>query len=276
MTSTHCNASSTCDNFQRKLLKWRQKAGEGDNNRIVGGLEASVNQFPYQVSMQYYGEHVCGGTVIDPDHVLTAAHCCFGPQSAISVVAGVKYLNDEGQRRAVNRVTLHELYRDDRVEYDICLLRLNGAFQLDNVTVAAVDMAREVTQNGEECVVAGWGSTRSGGGSVNTLKYVELPNLGDSECDQAYTSYDPESMMCAGCEAGGRDSCQGDSGGGLICRDQLAGIVSFGHGCALPGYPGVYTEVYYYRDWIKENGSARAKPLVAISMLSLMISTVYY
>merc|ERR1711976_401133 len=116
----------------------------------------------------------------------------------------------------------------------------------------------EETPAGTECIVTGWGATYEGQLFLpDDLQKVSIPVVGDEECDQAYDpNYDvAESMICAGVLGdGGKDSCQGDSGGPFIDanRTKLLGIVSWGIGCAREEYPGVYTQVSYFVDWLEE------------------------
>jgi secreted trypsin-like serine protease len=105
-----------------------------------------------------------------------------------------------------------------------------------------------------DCIVSGWGTTSSGGSLADTLQKVTVPVVTDEVCRGAYGQSDiADSMICAGLDAGGKDSCQGDSGGPFMCGNQLSGIVSWGYGCAVAGYPGVYTQTSYFVDWIMEH-----------------------
>ena len=100
--------------------------------------------------------------------------------------------------------------------------------------------------------MSGWGTLTEGGNTPTILQKVEVPIVSDDDCRESYGYSDvSDSMICAGEE--GRDSCQGDSGGPMVCGGFLCGIVSWGHGCARPDYPGVYTEVSYFVDWILAN-----------------------
>ena len=101
-------------------------------------------------------------------------------------------------------------------------------------------------------LVSGWGTTREGGGLPATLQKVDVPIVSDDDCRISYPGdWIADSMMCAGEK--GKDSCQGDSGGPMVCGKYLCGIVSGGQGCARPDYPGIYTQVSYFVDWIKNN-----------------------
>merc|ERR1711976_441827 len=100
--------------------------------------------------------------------------------------------------------------------------------------------------------VSGWGTLSSGGRSPDTLYAVDVPIVSDSSCRSSYGQSDiADSMICAGEE--GKDSCQGDSGGPLVCGISQCGIVSWGYGCAVDGYPGVYTQLSYFLDFVSEH-----------------------
>ena len=108
------------------------------------------------------------------------------------------------------------------------------------------------------------------------LMYVDMEILEDSYCLSRYEDlFEPTTMLCAGYKSGGKDSCQGDSGGGLVCDGKLTGVVSYGTGCALPGYAGVYMEVSYYADWIEENGASNAA-LASLAAAAIFIANVLH
>merc|ERR1711953_1035624 len=119
----------------------------------------------------------------------------------------------------------------------------------------------QVTEAGTMCTVTGWGTLSEGGFSLpNILHKVTVPVVSDADCNESYSSSGygiADSMICAGLPEGGKDSCQGDSGGPFTCGEspetrELLGIVSWGIGCARAGYPGVYTEVSHFVEWITE------------------------
>jgi trypsin len=146
---------------------------------------------------------------------------------------------------------LHESYNSGTFENDISLLKVGTPLVFDDF-VSGVTLPAQLQSFTGDAVVSGWGTLTSGGSSPDTLQYVTVPIVSDEVCDADYLLSDIyPSMICAG-EAG-KDSCQGDSGGPLMCGEYLCGIVSWGRGCAEEGYPGVYTEVSYFVDWILAN-----------------------
>jgi len=228
--------------------------------RIVGGEDATEGQFPYQLSMQWFGSHICGAAIIGPDLAITAAHCVEGESaSSIRVIAGKhRRVADSGheQPRSVQRIVVHADYNGNTFVNDIALLHLSGESFTDTDWVGAIALPTSMQQTTGDIIVSGWGTTSSGGQLANILQWVQIPTINDADCQEMY----PEetiapSMLCAGLTQGGQDSCQGDSGGPLAAVDggYLAGLVSWGYGCALPRRPGVNTEVSYFIDWIEMN-----------------------
>jgi trypsin len=227
---------------------------------IVGGEPAVKNELGYQVSFQYFEDHYCGGTIISANTIVTAAHCIFpGYEYAMTVVAGEHRLReDDGteQRRSVRQAIVHELYDVNDYPNDIALLILAEPLTL-NGAVKALPVAPEGHDAKGSALVSGWGDLSYEGLPPNVLYKVNIPIISDEVCREAYGSDVHDSNICAGVPEGGLDSCQGDSGGPFVADDlgykYLAGIVSWGEGCAFPNYPGVYTEVAYFAEWISKN-----------------------
>ncbi|XP_078033083.1 trypsin-1 [Augochlora pura] len=228
------------------------------DGRIVGGEATVIEQAPYQVSLQLSGRHFCGGSIIAKNYVVTAGHCVSYPPSSYQIKSGATHVN-QGTLHRVEKVIRHPGYEngDYGVPYnDIALLKLvdSDAFQFNNqqkaVALNEADSARLV---GKKAIVTGWGSTDSGIPKI--LQKVTVPLVKKDVCSKAYASWGgvPEGQLCAGYDAGGKDACQGDSGGPLVVDGKLTGIVSWGRGCGTPKYPGVYTDVAYYRRWVRQN-----------------------
>eukprot|EP00092_Neocalanus_flemingeri_P022811 GFUD01024735.1.p2 GENE.GFUD01024735.1~~GFUD01024735.1.p2 ORF type:complete len:279 (+),score=84.57 GFUD01024735.1:77-913(+) len=247
-------------------LPLKDQVGVG---RIVGGEEAVDGEFPWQVSLRSIGAlgatHFCGGSIIDKDWILTAAHCCANqtPLGMHVVAGGIKLNSFEGEEepRNVEHIIGHPNYAASTITNDACLLKLKESLEwTEFVQPIALPAAGQMTEAGTECIVTGWGTLSEGGfGLPNVLHKVTVPVVSDEDCNKAYQSGGAsvaDSMICAGLEQGGKDSCQGDSGGPFFCgekgSEELIGIVSWGYGCARPGYPGVYTENSYFMDWITE------------------------
>jgi len=233
-------------------------SGRG-NQLIVGGEDAEEGEIPYQISLLAGGGHYCGGSIIDKKWVITAAHCVRG--SGYEVLAGQVNHNEESENAqtiVVEKVFIHPNYSKSAIadpynDGDFALLKLESEFTYTDF-VKAVPLPPHGYLATDEMLVSGWGST----GKVAQLQKVILPFVSDEVCDECYNGDGYailDSQICAGdVEDGGIDSCQGDSGGPLVEIESgyLVGVVSWGIGCALPGYPGVNTEVSYYINWIEE------------------------
>ena len=233
--------------------------------RIVNGTKAASRQFPYQVSLRrsYNSRHFCGGSVINKYYVVTAAHCMFLNGGRIQpwtvmVVAGELQLNQQtaaGQRKGVDAITIHPDFNGSTLQNDIAILTLKEPFKLTPEINVAPLSAETVAPN-SICQVAGWGYPSDDFPVVsNDLMYVDLPIVNRDVCLKLLENITdlPPGMFCAGYMEGMKDACQGDSGGGMVCNGVLSGVVSGGEGCAVPGYPGVYSDVYFFRDWIVQN-----------------------
>jgi len=226
----------------------------GIHSKIVGGTDAYHGEFPYQASWQSSSHfNSCGGSILNENHVLTAAHCCEGVSSSYDIVGGEHIRNkDDGseQRMEIRRRITHPDYDDNNVDNDVCVLELEGTFSFDTY-VAPVSLDTIGGQSeGDHFTVTGWGTTSSGGSTSNILQKVSVPFVTPESCKNSYGSNDiTDGMICAGEK--GKDSCQGDSGGPMVdSAGKQVGVVSWGIGCALAGYPGVYARVSTYADWI--------------------------
>jgi trypsin len=246
-------------------------AVRSNDPRIVGGSTTTIEAVPYQVALvldaRFGGSTLaCGGTLIAPRIVQTAAHCIFdgdpdGDDSTwdtndLDVVTGRTTLSSgAGQRLNVLSGIFDGDYDPDTFEFDAAWLTLSAApaAPAAPVKIAGPDEAA-LWGAGAQTRVSGWGDTSEGGSLSDTVKSAITPILSDASCDALsglYDDFTAVSMVCAGFPSGGTDACQGDSGGPLVAPgfvgtapvNRLVGVVSWGEGCARPNAPGVYTRI---------------------------------
>ncbi|CAH1246036.1 LPA [Branchiostoma lanceolatum] len=229
-------------------------------NRIVGGEDAVYGSWPWQVSLLTSGTHSCGGSIIAPNWILTAAHCLrSGVSLQIQVGSHYRRSNDEPYQRNydVSRIILHEDYDSRTSDNDIALVKLSTSINYNDY-VRPVCLPSEDAAVGTECYVTGWGNLQSGfwGETPDILQQGKVPIIATQTCNSGnyYNGQITDNMICAGYTQGGVDSCQGDSGGPLVCPNDgkwvQTGVVSWGYGCADAYRPGVYVRVTNYISWI--------------------------
>lgn len=216
-------------------------------------------------------DSVCGVSILDEWHVITAAHCV-DDGSGIAGITKEKVNNmqirygakniETGGGNVVGASAIYEHYEFVRSSLinDIAIIRTDRPMQLNERAKAiCLPEKGEMVPIGQEAFVAGWGYMNEGAFWIqDQAREVMVPVVPDSLCDEAYdNSINEHTEVCAGYKAGGKDACQGDSGGPLVTKDEggkgvvLQGLVSWGHGCARAGKYGVYTRVSSYIDWIK-------------------------
>ncbi|XP_007421153.1 chymotrypsin-like protease CTRL-1 [Python bivittatus] len=230
-----------------------------NTERIVNGENAISGSWPWQVSLQTSSNaHFCGGSLINENWVVTAAHCNVKPRTHFAVLG--EHNRNSGaepiQRRSIIQAITHPSWNAQTLNNDITLLKLSAPVQL-NARVSPVCLASptESLPSGLKCVTTGWGRTSgTASGSAIILQQVVLPLVPVTQCQQYWGNRITSSMVCAG--GAGASSCQGDSGGPLVCQKgsvwNLIGIVSWGTSNCNVRAPAVYTRVSKFRNWIDQ------------------------
>ncbi|CAN9509386.1 unnamed protein product [Ophioblennius macclurei] len=245
-------------------IKTTDKRGRSSRvRRVVGGKEANPMQIQWQVALEENGRIDCGGAYIGGCWVITAAHCVRPSPSAFKVKFSLwKKTQAQGTTDIVpvEEVHIHPNYVPSTYENDIALLKLEKLNLLDHcvvenpaISAVCVPWSKHLFPNNHSCSISGWGRTREGL-AARVLLWANVSLI--DGCEDFYGERFRPGMMCAGDLEGSVDSCQGDSGGPLVCEDQLGvsylwGIVSWGERCGEPGFPGVYTQVAHYFEWIR-------------------------
>ncbi|XP_053546009.1 trypsin [Bombina bombina] len=224
------------------------------SDRILGGKDCPVHSQPWQASILYFDQHVCGGILIDTNWVLTAAHC---ELPSLQIRLGDHNLNVyEGteQFTYADKICPHRGFSRITFDHDIMLLKLPSSVNL-NAYVQLIPLGCPAPDPGTNCIVSGWGTLTSPEETYpDVLQCVNVTTVSGSQCQESYPSDNiTDNMLCAGVMEGGKDTCQGDSGGPLVCGSELHGITSWGNTpCGEPNKPGIYTKVCNYLSWIQE------------------------
>ncbi|GAA4011629.1 MULTISPECIES: trypsin-like serine protease [Streptomyces] len=213
---------------------------------IVGGTTTTTTAYPFMMQITDASQNqFCGGTLVSATKVVTAAHCMVGETtSSVRVVGGRTYLNGtNGTVARVSRIWIHPDYTDATNGDDVAVLTLSTSMPYTTASYVTSSQTG-VYAAGTTARIVGWGTTSAGGSSSNQLRTATVPTVSNSSCSSSYGSdFIASDMVCAGYTSGGVDTCQGDSGGPLLIGGVLAGITSWGEGCAEAGYPGVYTRL---------------------------------
>ncbi|KAL1394379.1 hypothetical protein pipiens_003067 [Culex pipiens pipiens] len=224
-------------------------SGQG---RIAGGINATITEHPYLVALESNSRLVCGGSIVSPNLILTAAHCLINRNpSHVAVRYGSTDREKGGTVVPTKQFFVHSDFDTQTTQHDIALIELEEPIIFSR-SARPVQIIKQLIDlpPGTKCIVSGWGMLNTYGPMADRLQSVRVPLWNMGACGKAYpTVYLGEGKLCAG--SAGKDSCQADSGGPLVCNGKLVGLVSFGQDCGDPRHPGVYTSVQHYLDWIE-------------------------
>lgn len=239
--------------------------------QIESGFAIDENDHWIPSYQANYQAQFCGASLIASRWVVTAAHCLFDKSGNLRgadtfyALVGTSNLTQGGTRMVVTNIFVHPEYDVESFDFDIALLELSYA---DAPSAQPASLYSGSPKSGQKVIVTGWGVRfYSDFGTPNNLdddvfgdrpvrlEEVELSVVDNAQCNTINKGGRvTESMLCAGFIQGGKDSCVGDSGGPLMAWQageyRLAGVVSFGYGCAMPGKYGIYTRIEHYQDWI--------------------------
>ncbi|XP_011302926.1 proclotting enzyme [Fopius arisanus] len=276
-TGNSSNNLEGVDSIENNFIQDDEECGvrNAGKYRVVGGEEALPGRWPWMAAIFLSGtrktEFWCGGSLIGPRHILTAAHCTrdlrqrpFAARQFTVRLGDIDLERDDEpsspETYQVKAVRAHDKF--SRVGYynDIAVLELTRPVRKSPYVIPiCLPQGRYLSEAfaGARPTVVGWGTTYYGGKESTVQRQTVLPVWRNEDCNAAYFQPITGNFLCAGYSQGGKDACQGDSGGPLMLRAEgkwmQIGIVSFGNKCGEPGYPGVYTRVTSYADWIKTN-----------------------
>lgn len=246
-------------------------------SRVVGGIPAEVGDWPWIAALGYDTKRsmqsikwLCGGSLVSSKHVITAGHCVYNRPDLILVRLGDLDLfsntdNVNPLDIFIEKSNLHPEYSATTYTNDIAVLKLKEAISfsplIHPICLPLQDNIRKRDFTRTFPFIAGWGSIYFNGPSSSHLQELQIPIVDTFQCQKAFkqfkTAVIDERIICAGYARGGKDACQGDSGGPLMFPQSttfyLIGIVSFGFRCAEPGFPGVYTRITSFLDFIQSN-----------------------
>lgn len=170
----------------------------------------------------------------------------------LTIRVGTSHLEDGGQDIKVLNASEHPLYDSKTQDYDISVLELEGNIEAQNASPVTLPLPHAALKVGSYGAVTGWGKISETGSRSDTLMVVEVPIIDIAACRQVFGEAGITTRMFCALSQENKDACQGDSGGPFVVDGTLMGVVSWGHGCAVEGYPGVYTSIPYLRSFITE------------------------
>uniref|UniRef100_A0A4X2KQW9 Peptidase S1 domain-containing protein n=1 Tax=Vombatus ursinus TaxID=29139 RepID=A0A4X2KQW9_VOMUR len=260
--------------------------------KVIRGQAAPPTKWPWQVSLQVYHKHMCGGSLIDTEWVLTAAHCILDYNYTVKLGDTSYYASENSTIATVKDILIHPSYSEFIfVKNDLALVHLESPVTLtQKIQPICLPSSKFHVKNGTRCWMAGWGQTTEKKAFLPTedshplvLLEIDLYIIERKYCNKmlrksllisAFVSIVDKKMLCA-YHPEGKDACQGDSGGPLACEIGQhtwvqVGIVSWGIGCGKPEVPGIYTKVSSFSTWIVRTINQEGSSLLASSCLTFV------
>nr|XP_049705535.1 trypsin CFT-1 [Helicoverpa armigera] len=279
-------ASCNAESFELKTAELSSQSV----SRIIGGVETTVERYPFIVQVLYNGQFYCGGSLLTSRHVLSASHCFVNeygyvlPAILFTIRMGTTYLNTGGSLHQVSRVIVHESFNNPSRDNDVAVAVLSTAATLSpSVQFAVLGPRGQELPDNTSLTAVGWGLTNVNNTKASTvLNEVTILKVNRSVCEARYRLLEEiysapfpvtNGMICAGIlDVGGKDTCNGDSGGPLLYGNLVVGVTSWSWGCAEPTWPGVYARVANYTDWIEakiqQYNSATIARVGAVTLLT--------
>lgn len=264
---SHCN----CNGVRRKRMASPVNDSAARNmhhdldGRVVGGHKTSPGRYTSLVLIFMNGQQHCGGTILNEQCILTAAHCFVATKDArrFTVMAGMFDISRPENYAVtvpVSAVHAHRGFDSETYDNDVAVLRLARPLHFGPRIQPVCLAATRKKYHGTIMTVVGWGKTSENGAPSPVQLEVDLPILSNAKCESmlGHRYAITQDMMCAGYPQGGKDACTGDSGGPCFQHDVQLGIVSFGEGCARKSSPGIYALVAAYLGYILEHSEVNS------------------